>query len=366
VSAGIEPLLRAFVEGRRDFDAGALSAPLIRHALDRGLGPLLVHVGALDQPRRPPFADEIRASDLTARLLTADKLEVLRDVLRQARTVAPTLVLLKGAATSLRYYPKPHLRMMGDMDILLDPRHQRGLEDALRALGLVQRSHEKPGSFVDRHHSMPFVHPDRGVWIEVHTRVIPRQQPLARAPLFAPETVRSQSALVAVGDQVACAMGHELQLVYTSSRWAEGVDPERGIFPMLDAALLLRTQGDTLNWDRVCDMAQGTWAITALRLMLRQLVRSSLATVPDGTLRWLDNRDRHVGRCALSVLQGITRRFVLEGRPFGRVLARPENVATVWDVLVRPSRPVRNLARIPYSLAGTFYRTHISARISAR
>jgi hypothetical protein len=135
---------------------------------------------------------------------------------------------------------------------------------------------------------------------------------------------------------------------------------------MLDAALLLRTQGDTLNWDRVCDMAQGTWAITALRLMLRQLVRSSLATVPDGTLRWLDNRDRHVGRCALSVLQGITRRFVLEGRPFGRVLARPENVATVWDVLVRPSRPVRNLARIPYSLAGTFYRTHISARISAR
>jgi hypothetical protein len=183
------PVLQACTTGARDFDLETLGPALVQHALTCGLGPLLAHVGG-QRPKAPTsasHADAVRAADLTARVLTAAKYDVVRDVLAGAAALDGCRVaLLKGIATACRYYPAPHLRTSGDIDLLVTPGGQPALESLLRELGFRQRSAQAPATFVGRHHSMPFWHPDRDVWIDVHTRVHPPEYPLGRDPRFDP------------------------------------------------------------------------------------------------------------------------------------------------------------------------------------
>ena len=79
-------------------------APGIERALDIGLGPVLAHVGGhAGATLDPLFTDRIRASDLTARALTAAKYDTLSELLIAARSLECRVVLLTGAATALRY-----------------------------------------------------------------------------------------------------------------------------------------------------------------------------------------------------------------------------------------------------------------------
>ena len=98
---------------------------------------------------------------------------------------------------------------------------------------------------------MPFLHPEREIWIDVHTNVSPRQYPLAHDDRFSWSAIASQLSPIAVGDETTYTMNHELQLVYTSARWAEKFDGERGVHPLLDAALLIHKHSDVLDWDRM-------------------------------------------------------------------------------------------------------------------
>lgn len=68
-------------------------------------------------------------------------------------------VILKGAAAAA-YYPNPHLRMLGDVDFLIDPKQKEEIAAELMEKGFA-RSHEehtchqvfkKPGSHLEMHH----------------------------------------------------------------------------------------------------------------------------------------------------------------------------------------------------------------------
>ena len=260
------------------------------------------------------------------------------------------VVLLKGAATALRYYPTPHLRAMGDLDLLVPASHQFALEARLRELGFRQRSNQAAAIFVGRHHSMPFVHPERDVWIDVHTALSPRQYPLAHDVRFSWAAIAPQLSAITVGNQTAYAMNHELQLAYTSARWAERFDGERGVHPILDAALLIRTHGSVLDWDRIAEAVRGSWAATALRLMLSYLAASDLAAVPPDALRRLARVDRHANAMSLAVLHRVITAYVVEGQPFGLAPTR-HHVQIVWNSLLRPMSATANLLSVPYHLA---------------
>jgi len=358
-STGLLPILRAITSGETTLDPRSLGGPLLEHALRNGLGPVIARVSAdAAAGGEAVYRQSVRAADLTARLLTAEKYDTLSEVLGAAEAVGCRLVLLKGISTALRYYPEPHLRAMGDIDLLAPPERQPALEQQLRGLGFQQRSHEPGEAFVQRHHSMPFWHPSRRVWIEVHTRLHPRQYPLAGHPLFSPDMVSSDLSDIAVGARRAFVMTHERQLVYTSARWSETFDDSRGIFPLLDAALLLRMHGDTLDWDRVRAIVDGSWAATALRLMLTYLSRTGLAHAPAGIMSWLAENDRYSTQLSLWVLNHLISGYLIEGQPFGTVITTRENVAAVWGAMVRPGSPWFNILRTPYSVCGSLYRTN--------
>lgn len=346
---GVLPLLRALLAGNRDFDVGSLERRAVDRTFEAGLGPILAYVTRNSGPVPSAYADDIQAADLTARLLTAELFDALEDVLAATNAVGLRPVLLKGCSTARRYYPEPQLRTMCDIDLLVSPAEFVPVESQLRAMGFRQRS-AKPVTWFDRHHhSMPFWHPQRDVWLEVHTGPFPPHYPLARDPRFSLDALAPMLLPVDVGGHAARVMSHELQLVYTGSRWSEIVNTQRGVFPILDAALLLRRQGDTLDWDRVCAMVDGSWAATALRLMLGYLDRWQLATVPHDVLRRLAASDRYSDRLSIGLLHQLITTFVIRGRRPGPILTR-RNLRIIWSTLMRPQRPWTKFMALPMNL----------------
>jgi hypothetical protein len=353
------------VSGARDVDCGSLGGAVINRAIRAGLGPVVAHVTADAPVADAPHADAIRGADWTARLFTAEKCDVLTQVLEAARRVDCRLVLLKGMSTALRYYPAPHLRTMGDIDLLAFTEKHVDLERELRGLGFRQQSHEPAGAFVHRHHGMPFLHRDGRVWIEIHTRLHPRQHPLAKEPRFSPEIVSAELSEIALGSGSTLVMSHERQLVYTSARWSEMFDGRRGVFPLLDAAFLLRTHGEILDWDRICRIVQGSWATTALRVMLTSLVRVGLAEPPAPVLIWLAANDRYSSQLSLAVVTRLIGNYLIGGAPYGRLLTTRDNVEAVWGAMFRPCLPWFNILRTPYSVCGSLCRSQL-ARLRRR
>jgi Uncharacterised nucleotidyltransferase len=345
---GLLPLLRGAAIGRTEVGTRGLEPALIRYALAAGLGPVLWQMGGgSDAWAGSPFADEIRAADLTARIVTATKYEVLESILEVLAPIDCRPVLLKGVATALRYYASPHLRTMGDIDLLVPANQRDAAEAELRSLGFTQRSHQPAAAFVRRHHSMPFWHPQRDIWIDVHTHVYPLQYLLAADPRFSVGAMTSQLSEIAVGKHIAQVMCDELQLVYTSTRWAERFDADRGLYPVLDAARLLHVRGEALDWDVICARVKGSWAITALHVLLESLRRWELATVPGEILAWLAANDAYSNRASIAVLHRVFTQHVMEGHPYGLLLTR-HTLEITWATLVQPARPIVKLASLPY------------------
>jgi hypothetical protein len=349
-SPGVLPLLQAFVRDERRFDATTLDDTAFETALRGGAGPILAYASAHSPTRgRLPRENEIQAADLTMRMMTGEMLRCLEQILGAVRGEGVEVTLLKGSASALRYYPEPHLRTMGDVDLLVSDAQREPLERQLRALGFAQPGDPREALVRDHHHSLPFKHLSKGLYFEVHTRPYPSHSPLTRMAAFSYEAVTSRSESIAVGSQSAWVLNHEQQLVYTATRWAEMINAERGMFPLLDAALLLRSRGDRLDWDAVCRLSDEPWAAGAVALMLTYLDRRHLAQVPGAVLSRLANRDGVTNAIVRRLLHRLVNAYVMEGRRTGAILSR-SNRRLIWSTLSAAKSPWAKLLELPINL----------------
>ena len=350
---GLLPILGAVTTGDIGFDLGTLDPLTITEAVKNGLGAILAHISRNNPVNlRSALAEEIRAADLTARIVTADTLDAIRHILRACDTAAYRPLLIKGAAVALIYYPEAHLRTMGDVDVCVPLAYQADFEAKLRALGFIQTS-PTPAEFYERHHhSMPFWHRQWGVWVEVHTRLFPPNSLLADDSRFALESIEPHLHKLAVQGGSARAMNSELQLLYTCTRWMEGLNIERGIFPMLDVALLMRNKGYTLDWDKVFLMLRGSSAAatTAMHTMLSYLCHRGIVSMPPDVLARLAVLDQYTNRVSLWILHRLISIFLIERKPYGPFLT--ENITRIiWSALLQTPTPFRNLLKLPYHIA---------------
>ena len=348
---GLLPLLKALVADEARFDLESLAPGVVNRALDHGFGAILARVTRGSAAQGSIHADPIQAADLTSRLLTAEMLEAVTDILRLTAAAGCHPALLKGCSTCVRYYPEPHLRTMGDVDLLVASDEWLRVEELLRADGFEDTTATHPPSwYKQHHHSIPLWHPQRRLWIELHTRLYPPSSPLAAEQRLSPKAVEELITSIAIAGYPARVFAHELQLVYTATRWADMPNVQRGAFPILDTAMLIKTLGGTLNWNQVCSLVDGTWGATALRLMLTYVDRWELVAVPAAVLSQLAHQDRFTNRGLIEVLHRLITTFVMEGRPLGTIMTS-RNCRTAWSVMVGPTRPWNKPLKLAAHLA---------------
>jgi len=350
-------LLRGLTARGTRVDLTAIAPSVFERALELGLGPVVAHLArTADRLPGRPYVERIRADELTAHALTNAAYDSLARGLAAAREIECPVILLKGAATALLYYPSPHLRPMGDIDLLVPVDRRAAFEEALRRFSFRQFPIDPWLNYDDHLHSAPFWDPERRVWIEVHTSVFPRDYRLAQNPRFSQAAIAAQLTPIAVRDQTAYAMNHELQLIYTSARWSEMFNPRHGVYPILDAALLIRQHRDTLDWERILTLVRGSWAALPLHLMLWYLDESDLSPIPPQVLHALGTRYCHLNRHSLTVLKRVISTCVIEGRFVKRNEAQ---LQFVWRSLVRP----KSLNGYLRSVAHRFARPAVAPRV---
>ena len=342
-------LLHAAAHGRVATPLAAFETAQARWAIETGLGPLLWHTThAAPETAAAPLWPLVQGTDLAARLLTAEQCAAMGEILAACRGRVPPLTLLKGISIGEQYYPTPHLRLMRDLDVWVDDGDLPAVEAILFTLGYRQQSHQPPTFYATHHHTMPFVHPARGLWVEVHRGLFPPGSRLGTDRCFRPEVLQQQRQPSAFQGHEVFRLSPELQLVYIAAHWAMGFQPIGGLIALLDAIYLLQRTAGRLDWARLLTWLEGSVAAGPLYLLLTYLDTCHLVDLPPEVLPQLRTRQQALSPSTLALGHWLVNRYLMAGHPMGRLLS-DYRLDVLWQtLLLGPGAPRRKLLGVPW------------------
>jgi hypothetical protein len=317
------------------FDRGA-----VRWVVDTGLAPLFVHaIAQRPDTARFPLWPMVRAADLTARVITADQMDAMTEIIDACRDEAPPLVLLKGVSIADQYYPAPHLRPMRDIDVLVEDEAVPGIEAVLAKLGYVQPPQRSAAFYETHHHGAPFVHHTTGVWVDVHRRLVPPTSALRWDTAFSLETLRRELRPSTFRDRPVRRLSDELQIVYLSCHWAQRLQLVGGMVTMTDLTYLSRN-APGIQWSRILEWARHSVACRSLELLLTYVTRRRLIDVDTDVLQRLSSTQSRLDRFTRDLGHALVDRYVVAGRELGGLVSE-RTLGRLWRTLVLRRRPAR-------------------------
>lgn len=339
-------LLRQIAADARTSELPASPPPLIEKLVAAGLGPILLRVTETDPDAA--LGDLLLSADLTARLLMGYNSDATEEILRAAGPAATEVVLLKGIAAAQLHYPEPHLRLMGDIDLLAPPGVHADLHRVLRELGYVQRS-DLPSAFYEtHHHAMPFFHPEKQLWVELHRAFFPKSWSCATEPCFAVESAISEAVPMLFRGIQTRRLRDETHLIYTCTHWAGSFNLERGMLGIVDVIYLL-TRGTPLDWDTVLRKAPNGWSRRSLGLMLGYLAGHAVIDLDKSVAALVADVRAAVGRANTGILYRLIDDQIVSQRT-GRFMTEA-NARIIWRGLLLNERlPYINLLHLPLAL----------------
>jgi hypothetical protein len=286
---------------------------------------------------------------MTARVIAAEHLDAMAEIIDACKTHVAPLTLLKGISICEQHYPHPHLRPMRDIDFLAEAANVTAVESVLVELGYRQQS-QLPHTFWQKHHhSMPFFHPQRRVWLEVHRGLVPAKSRLSRDKVFSLESVKAQLRPSEFQGRKVNRLSDELQVVYIASHWARDFKFIGGIVALLDMIYLLEKTKDALDWDQILNWVRDSVASAYLYILLSYLDKYRLIDIAPEILSQLSLQQRSFGKVNLKIVHGLIDRCFVEGRNYGNVL-RLRNCALIWGALLSDRSPLINLLLVPWEL----------------
>ncbi len=353
-------LLRALAGEQSDLSFAALTMRDVEWAIEAGVGPLLFSVlkNHPEEGAPSPLRSLLQGADLTAQVLTGELLDAVDEILRHcsASVGDGVITLLKGASLGQQCYPELHLRTMRDIDIFVDNSLLPKIEALLKELGYHQTSDYPPEYYLTHHHTMPFVHPSTGIWVEVHRGLVYPRSLVGQDKVFSIDNVKNELRPAEFRGKSVTRLSDELQIVYLVAHWAYSLTVVGGIIALCDIVLLLKHTQTTLRWERVLSWLGRSAATSYLYLMLTYLRRYELIEAPVEVFQELHRRQPTFNALTLRIVHLLIDHYLIAGKPCGAVLS-PARLHILWDTLLTPDSPTHNLLRVPWNfLAPHLYR----------
>lgn len=313
-----------------------------------GLGPLACHLLRLSGYEEERIPAALRGAELAGRLHARDlnaALEVTVDLIENAGL---NPVAMKGVTFAQRYYPRPHLRVMKDVDILVASDEREAAEAALLAGGFVRGQGMTYEQYLPHHHAAPLHHPKMQIWIEIHSGLIPVA---AKASTESPFNYTSLADVSSAGSLAAgfsMRLKPEVELLLLATAWCRDLGDDFGEpglqRRLFDAVYLLRAESD-LDWDQIVEWSRHTLAGKCCGMLLSYLERHvDLPGPARDALSRIENRFQ--GRRTTQLTHFLLDRYLLADQNRARWLSRA-SLANVFASLLGASRPWRSVARLP-------------------
>ena len=320
----------------------------VRWIIATGLGPLFWFVSS--ENSKTNSARDFRAADLTTRLINQIQLETLSEILLKCKDLIPPITLLKGCSTGSELYPEPHLRVMGDLDLLVDRKDQPQLEAALIEMGFRQQSTKNHEYYSSHHHSMPFYHPGKNVWVEVHQGLFPPNSASAKLAMFTPQNIAAELRSSRLKGIPVMRLSTELQIVYTASHWACDLKRRGGLFPFLDIIYLLRKAQRKIRWETILKWVQDSVAATHLYLVLSFLNQNNIFDLDEKLLADLFVRQKSFGTLNLKIAHYLITRYIVAGK----IPISAWRLAALWENLLLDRGAAHNLVSASKNVLPSF------------
>lgn len=344
-------VLRCVASGEKALNTTLLDAWTIEWALRAGLAPLILHLSessawaSLDLS----LQNSLRSAGIVAKISAGESLDALDEIFSRAPAMAQQIALLKGISICQRLYPQSHLRPLGDIDLWIPKKWEAALNSLLLKLGYRQQSNQPAEFYRTHHHGMPYFHPTRHVWIEVHTALFSNCQ-VANESVFSSSHIESQLVPTKFRGHITNRLSDELEMIYLASHWAiERKCFVGGAIPFVDILYLVREKGDELNWKWVFTTVHGSVVATHLSVMLGLLHKHRLIHLPAGMLEGLAASLRFPLGWSETILYGMIERYSMRGKAFGRIMTEA-NLGTVWETLLSPRPAWKNILRLPLDI----------------
>lgn len=277
--------LLAAYHGGADRDEEPLSIPTIdqlRYLNDIGLGPIAFRVyGDYFRGEDPETYGFLLSAELTTRALYKQMENATVELLDGLNSAGLTPALLKGISTAYEYYSPHHLRLMGDVDILIDEDEVPATLAKLGDLGYRISDRDWRRYREKGHHHLPGArNPKSGTTVEVHTALIPPDEPLSGAAIFQRNSIDSQLVRFSYGGVPAARFTPEFQLVYTVAHWGLDGNWASNITSINDVIHILRSHERDLHWPEVVGwVSESPWLHANLAALVKYLVKSELVTI---------------------------------------------------------------------------------------
>lgn len=344
-------LLRHVAQGGKSSRLIPAEEAQLEHIIQGGYAPLLYDVALRTHGLCPSATlKRLLVYTLAAKAVEKRRRRAVAEIIDACSHSVNRLTLLKGISICNEFYPEPHWRAMGDVDLLVAAPDLSRAESILKQLGYVQTSCRPTEFYRNHHHSMPFQHPSHGVRVELHTALFPPSEWLAQSSAFQLSNVLAESRLSDFNGRAVYRLSPELQVVYVACHAIAEKVAFRSLFPFLDIIFLLQRAGPELSWDKISSWLSDRTVSAYVCVVLTYLVRHRVVELPPAAQATLQAAEKRFGRLALKILHGDIDRYALGGRSMEGLLGR-DNRFMIWNTLLRPCPPWWNLLSVPWNLA---------------
>lgn len=330
------PLLRILKAATDDdFEYSFTDIEIIEEAVDIGLGPILFHLLEKKNQNKSIIENtKLISANLTSKIIISNYIETLNEIFnRCSPNLVENITLLKGISIALQFYPKPYMRTMADIDLLIDKKHEKELEEVCRQMGFQQKS-ELPKKYYDSlHHSMPFYHPTRKIWIEIHSALFPPHYLISNDYVFSLENIFKNKTHIILGEHNPGRLSSELQLIYTCSHWVQEHNWMKSLIRIQDILYIIRNDGKNFNWDTLENWCGNTISSSQLYLILSILDKYKLAHIPKSFLLSIFKKQRNLNKLNVLILHKIIIKYSFNNQLFGGIISS-SLISTIWRSLI--------------------------------
>ena len=258
-----------------------------------------------------PLVEQLQKESARTAVGNMLRLRALEQVLATLQEQGITPVLLKGIGLLYSVYPRPNMRPMVDLDLLVLPDELQPALESLQAIGYRPVYPEQfAGAYRIVTHHVELRHPQfRQVYLELHHHwlSLPRQMQRAstrelcgRAGMVTVGQAGHQAYILSVEDQLLHLAAHLASHTPSLVRWLWFYDLLR----------LIRTHQAAIDWDKVLSRAVAYRLVLPLQWVLPLLVQQLHAPIPRPVLDRLSSLPvtrAETGRFAPDSLGGQTR-----------------------------------------------------------
>ena len=294
----------------------SMSAQNIAAAKHMGLAPLLYQYA---QSQGFSETADLNSIFVLSKFQATARQNAISDILARANQLQLAVCLLKGSQLAYYIYNDIAERPMADIDLLVERGEVARMRQLLFDLGYIQQGRYPLTYYQHHHHDVPFYHPQRDVWIELHWQLLPNEGILEGSGLLGSDLTSQMQAEKYDHGTTVQVLQAEFNLIYLVAHWAHEIKAARGIVLMFDWVALLKAYPN-LSAQTIASLIKHEPNLANALYIVLAFLKKQRLNISNLDVLWGEIKSlHHIDFVQRKIMLWVIKRYFVDQTPFGRL-----------------------------------------------